>query len=96
MVKNSNAKVDKTWKEGIVINKSNVFSNDRDIKEAFVEDPIRQSFFGKTLTDTTIQNFEGVSMSGFLPPDTDGDVGLIIISRLSTADLPFTIKMGIS
>jgi len=75
MVKNSNAKVDKTWKEGIVINKSNVFSNDRDIKEAFVEDPIRQSFFGKTLTDTTIQNFEGVSMSGFLPPDTDGDVG---------------------
>ena len=75
MVKNPNAKVDKTWKEGIVINKSNVFSNDRDLKEAFVEDPIRQSFFGQTLTDTTIQNFDGVPMSGFLPPDTDGDVG---------------------
>jgi hypothetical protein len=75
MVQNPNTKVDMTWKEGIVINKSNVYSNDSSIIFPFVEDPIRQSFFGQTLTDTTIQNYEGVGPSGYLPPDTDGDVG---------------------
>jgi Secretion system C-terminal sorting domain len=75
MVQNPSAKVDKTWKDGIVINKTNTYSNGSNIKDAFVEDPIRQSFFGQIQTDTTIQNYEGVGMSGFLPPDTDGDVG---------------------
>ena len=75
MVRNPSAKVDKTWKEGIVINKTNTYSNDSSITDAFVEDPIRQSFFGQIQTDTTIQNYEGVGMSGYLPPDTDGDVG---------------------
>jgi len=75
MVQNPNTRVDKTWKEGIVINKSNVHSNDSSITFPFVKDPIRQSFFGQIQTDTTIQNYEGVGMSGFLPPDTDGDVG---------------------
>src|ERR1035437_277845 len=75
MVRNPNAKADMTWKDAIVKGPMNTHPNDRSTKEAFVEDPIRQSFFGQTQTDTTIQNYEGVGMSGWLPPDTDGDVG---------------------
>ncbi|MGA2823667.1 MAG: T9SS type A sorting domain-containing protein [Bacteroidales bacterium] len=75
IVQNPNVKVDKTWKEGIVINKSNVHSSDSSFTNAFVKDPIRQNFFGKTQADTTIQNYEGIPMTIYLPPDTDGDVG---------------------
>lgn len=70
-----NAKVDMSWKEGFVKNPLNTFSNDRDGTDTYFGDPVRQTVFGHILTDTTIQNYEGVGMSGWLPPDTDGDVG---------------------
>jgi hypothetical protein len=39
-------------------------------------DPVRQDYFGAVATDTTLQNFDGVNnVSGYNPPDTDGDVG---------------------
>ncbi|NQV02801.1 MAG: hypothetical protein HQ542_09155, partial [Bacteroidia bacterium] len=75
MLQDTNAKVDMSWKDGIVKNPKNVYSNDMDVADPFVEDPIRQSVFGQILTDTTIQNFEGIGMAGYFPPDTDGDVG---------------------
>ncbi|MFH1159818.1 MAG: T9SS type A sorting domain-containing protein [bacterium] len=75
MVQDTNAKADMSWKEGVAKNPMNVYSNDTAVPDFFLEDPIRQSVFGQILTDTTIQNFEGVPMSGYYPPDTDGDVG---------------------
>jgi hypothetical protein len=76
MVQDPNAKVDMTWKEGIVKNKLNTYSNASDITDPAFQDPLRQFVFGQIQTDTTIQNYEGVGMQGYLPPDTDGDVGL--------------------
>jgi hypothetical protein len=75
LVQDPNAKVDMTWKEGIVKNTLNTFSNTNENTDHSFQDPVRQSVFGQIQTDTTIQNYEGVPMSGYLPPDTDGDVG---------------------
>jgi len=75
MVQDPNAKVDMSWKAGVVKNPLNTYSNDNEQTDLYFQDPVRQSYFGQTITDTTIQNFEGVGMSGYLPPDTDGDVG---------------------
>jgi hypothetical protein len=69
------SKADMTWKEGIVKNMTNLYSNNTDEDVPAFENPIRQYTNGQVLTDTTLQNFEGVNMSGYLPPDTDGDVG---------------------
>ncbi|MBE0647100.1 MAG: T9SS type A sorting domain-containing protein [Bacteroidales bacterium] len=66
---------DRSWKDFIEINPANRISNDRNVPDSFLPDPLRQTFFGKSITDTTIQNFEGVSAQGYYPPDVDGDVG---------------------
>ncbi len=71
----ANAKVDQSWKNGVV---KNILHPDRPVMKttppAF--DPIRQHYFGTTLIDTTIQNFDGISGNGSLcPPDTYGEVG---------------------
>jgi hypothetical protein len=75
MVQDANAKIDMSWKDGVVKNKLNTYSNDNDFSDPYFVDPVRQTFFGQVITDTTLQNFEGVGMSGYWPPDTDGDVG---------------------
>ena len=75
MLQDTTAKADMSWKYGIVKNPTNVYSNDMDVTSPFIEDRIRQTFFGESVTDTTIQNFEGIGMAGYYPPDTDGDVG---------------------
>ncbi|TSA30182.1 MAG: T9SS C-terminal target domain-containing protein [Bacteroidetes bacterium] len=75
MVQDTNATVDMSWKVGVAINPKNVYSNEVKVDIPFLEDPVRQSFFGQVLTDTTIQNYEGIGMSGWYPPDSDGDVG---------------------
>jgi hypothetical protein len=75
MVQNTKAKIDMSWKEGVVKNTLNTFTTDNDIADPGFVDPVRQSYFGHIQTDTTIQNYEGVGMSGYYPPDTDGDVG---------------------
>lgn len=75
MVKNYEDKADMTWKDGVV--KNNLYLKGRNSQkdETFV-DPIAQTYFGTTNTDTTIANFDGVGAnSGVVPPDTDGDVG---------------------
>jgi hypothetical protein len=75
MMQDVNAKIDMSWKDGVVKNKLNASGIDNDISDPYFEDPVRQSVFGQILTDTTLQNFEGVGMAGYWPPDTDGDVG---------------------
>lgn len=68
------AKADQTWKDGIV---RNIFRDqNRDYFAPGYIDPVRQYSPGQVLTDTTLQNFEGVgNLNGVLPPDTYGDVG---------------------
>lgn len=75
MVLESDNMIDNSWKEGIVKNKLNAFTQEEPSTDAPVPDPVRQSFFGDIVTDTTIQNFDGVGANGSYPPDTDGDVG---------------------
>ena len=65
---------DNSWKENVVKNTLNVFNPNSNKPDPYFPDPVRQSSFGQILSDTTIQNFEGVGFSGSFPPDTDGDV----------------------
>lgn len=77
MVQKSDAKIDNSWKEGIVKNKLNTRSGDTPVAETDFtgQDPVRQIDFGDAVSDTTQQNFDGVAANGSYPPDTDGDVG---------------------
>jgi len=69
--------VDRSWKDGYVINPSNHHHEMKGPEDAYLLDPNIQRAFGLTQTDTTIQNFAGVpSQNLYIPPDTDGDVGL--------------------
>ncbi len=74
MLQQFTARPDMSWKENVVKNPLNVFTNGTDNPDPNFIDPVQQSTFGQILSDTTIQNFEGVGFNGGLPPDTDGDV----------------------
>ncbi len=77
MVLQSDAAFDQSWKEGIVKNKLNTYLEENNASVNNADAAIRQMTFGDIVTtDTTIQNFDGVGANGYLPPDTDGDVGL--------------------
>ena len=67
---------DRTWKDGIVKNFFN-FGIPKDASGMLNSpDPEVQTYFGTSQTATTLQNFEGISNTqGYVPPDTDGDVG---------------------
>ena len=77
MVKNTNMPVDMTWKDGVVKNKNRPKRNNASyMEDPSFTDPVRQFYFGKLPSDTTIANFDGVGANnGVCPPDTDGDVG---------------------
>jgi hypothetical protein len=68
--------VDVTWKDGVVRNNFNSrhLSGQGTTQPDFT-DPSLQDHFGQILTDTTIQNFEGLGSGAYIPPDTYGDVG---------------------
>lgn len=75
MIQKNDPVLDNSWKEGIVKNKLNAITHDQLMEnDQPVNDPIRQFYFGDVTTDTTIQNFDGVTANGSYPPDTDGDV----------------------
>ncbi|MCK9422953.1 MAG: T9SS type A sorting domain-containing protein [Bacteroidales bacterium] len=71
-------KYDGSWKDGVVKNYSDQSGDaDRIPGTSGVHDPALQNYFGRTLTDTTILNFDGMgNAGGYVPPDTHGDVGL--------------------
>ena len=77
MVQNAVTPADLSWKQEIVKNRLNTFNpKDANSGNAWENDPNIQKAFGQVLTDTTIQNFDGISnQAGYTPPDTDGDVG---------------------
>ena len=70
-------KGDHAWKDGVVKNFFNVKknkSNQSDIPNVF--DPSVQDYMGMLPSDTTIQNWQGITNpNGYYPPDTHGDVG---------------------
>jgi hypothetical protein len=68
---------DVSWKDGVVRNHFNVrHHNDQGINSPEIMDPSIQDHFGILPSDTTIQNFEGLTGGSYIPPDTYGDVGL--------------------
>jgi len=75
MVQMDPGELDNTWKDGVV--KNNLYPFGRPTDDGMpVNDPVRQSWFGDQVTDTTIINIAGVSGNGsIVPPDTDGEVG---------------------
>ena len=66
-----------TWKDGVV---ENYFEPENEFIEGDnqgVADPMVQRVNGYLPSDSTIQNFEGLpNVSGYVPPDTHGEVGL--------------------
>jgi hypothetical protein len=77
MIQEAPQPYDGTWKDGVV---KNYFNPDTEIqtdKLAGIPDPNLQENNGDLPSDTTIQNFEGIpNVSGYVPPDTYGEVGL--------------------
>ncbi len=77
MMKSANLPADGSWKDGVVQNyvdlhQDGVGASGRN----FQADPGVQDYFGTLVTDTTIQNFDGMgNVSGYVPPDTHGDIG---------------------
>src|ERR1035437_4380869 len=75
MVNQPQFPADRAWKDGIVKN----YFRTNELKavdtQSNFRDPVLQDYNGQTLSDTTIQNFEGVGGGAFIPPDTDGDIG---------------------
>lgn len=70
-------KADLTWKDGIVKNRFNIRKQKNlSLPYQQISDPGIQPYNGTNVTDTTVQNFDGIANpNGYLPPDTDGDVG---------------------
>jgi len=75
MVQDTTGVVDMSWRDFTAKNTMNTYSNSRSDADPAFQDPIRQTFFGASMTDTTLQNFEGLGSSGYYPPDANGDVG---------------------
>jgi len=76
MVNLTNFQADVTWKDGVVKNNfNNRHLNGQESPIPDFTDPNLQDYFGRQLTDTTIQNFEGLNGGNYIPPDTDGDIG---------------------
>ena len=77
MVKSAMVRADGSWKDGVVNNYVDLHGgNSRKPGESFPADPGLQDYFGTLVTDTTIENFDGMgNLGGYVPPDTHGDVG---------------------
>ncbi len=73
MVKSPILRADGSWKDGVVQNYVDINAvADRQPGP----DTVLQDHFGNLLSDTTIQNFDGMgNLGGYVPPDTHGDVG---------------------
>jgi hypothetical protein len=96
MVQRTDAMVDQSWKEAIVINKLNTVSNDNSVPDDRFVDPVRQHAFGDMMTsDTTIQNFDGISSPGNIaPPDPDGDVSPLFYMQVVNSRFAIYDKTG--
>jgi len=67
---------DGSWKDGVVKNYIDTNIRETSGKTIIQGDEVLQNYFGSLLSDTTIQNFNGLNnIGGYVPPDTHGDVG---------------------
>lgn len=96
MVQMDPGEIDVTWKDGVV--KNNLYPFGRPVDDGMpVNDPVRQSWFGKSVTDTTIINIAGLSGNGSLvPPDTDGEVGPDHFFQCVNSSFQIFNKSGVS
>ncbi|MEI6684158.1 MAG: T9SS type A sorting domain-containing protein [Bacteroidota bacterium] len=78
MMKSAPGQLDASWKDGVVKNYVHQFNNqNQQNRKVAVADPGLQDQNGWLPSDSTIENFEGVAnISGAVPPDTHGEVGL--------------------
>jgi len=96
MAKMKRGSSDISWKDGVVKNHFNDrHLNSQALSNQGFTDPSRQANIGTTLTDTTIENFEGVGASNSIPPDTYGDVGLDYYFQVVNANYAIYNKAGI-
>ncbi len=77
MIKTLPSNADATWKDGVV---KNFFNHERfrpvDTDDPLATDPNVQRVPGPRAPDSVQQSFDGVpNPQGYVPPDTDGDVG---------------------
>jgi len=76
MLQDPNAKVDMSWKDGVVKNRNPKDMFQENNPNAIYSDPNVQSVFGVLNPDTTDQNFDGTGANNsVVPPDPTGDVG---------------------
>ena len=77
MVKTFPSKADLSWKDGVVKNFLDVKrTREADTDDPLATDPNVQRSFGPSSPDSVEQSFDGVANpQGYVPPDTDGDVG---------------------
>ena len=76
MIKSDLPKLDASWKDGVIKNYFKQVMKNQQEAPGF-RDPGLQDQNGYLPSDTTIQNFEGMgNISGAVPPDTHGEVGL--------------------
>ncbi len=78
ILKQAPGQLDASWKDGVVKNYfKSVGTVSRQRPSAAIFDPSLQDQNGSLPSDSTIQNFEGMgNISGAVPPDTHGEVGL--------------------
>jgi hypothetical protein len=69
-------KEDKSWKDGVVKNYFDFYdgAGDNQRLPGFL-DPALQTAMGLLPSDTTLQNFNGISAGNSVPPDTHGEIG---------------------
>jgi len=76
MLKSEMTKYDGSWKDGVVKNYVDTNGSADPHSNLFIQaDPGLQDHFGDLLSDTTIQNFDGMGAGGYVPPDTHGEAG---------------------
>ena len=97
MLQDPNAKVDMSWKDGVVKNRNPKNEFQENNPDAIYSDPNVQSVFGVLNPDTTDQNFDGTGANnGVCPPDPAGDVGPNhYVQMLSTSNIRSIIKSGV-
>ncbi|MEI7982390.1 MAG: hypothetical protein WCI71_12115, partial [Bacteroidota bacterium] len=89
-------KFDGSWKDGVVKNFTDQSGDaDRIPGTPGIHDPGLQNYFGPTLTDTTILNFDAMGNGGgYVPPDTHGDVGLSLYFQVVNCSYAIYNKSG--
>lgn len=76
LVQNPSVRYDKSWKDGVVQNYFDpIIGTSQNQGIPGFQDAATQDAPGLLPSDTTLQNFDGLSAGGSVPPDTHGEAG---------------------